>query len=87
MESSPGVYGPPDEDSYSVDFIIDTLNQAYSGCTGVYLSDAGHIFCLLWEARHAQCRPNPGAGDGGLYDHSRDSPVDGKSCPGEGSGS
>ena len=46
MESSPGVFGPPDEDSYSVDFVIDTLNQAYPGCTGVHLSDAGHILAF-----------------------------------------
>ena len=46
MESSPGVYGPPDEDSYSVDFVVDTLNQTYHGCTGVYLSDAGHILAF-----------------------------------------
>ena len=46
MESSPGVFGPPDEDSYSVDFIVDTLNQAYPGCIGVYLSDAGHILAF-----------------------------------------
>ena len=46
MESSPGVFSRPDEDSYSVDFIVDTLNQAYPGCTGVYLSDAGHILAF-----------------------------------------
>ena len=46
MESSPGVFGPPNEDSYSVDFVVDTLNQAYPGCTGVYLSDAGHILAF-----------------------------------------
>ena len=46
MESSPGVFGLPDEDSYSVDFVTDTLNQAYPGCTGVYLSDAGHILAF-----------------------------------------
>ena len=46
MESSPGVFGPPDEDSYSVDFVIDTLNQAYPGCTGVHLSDTGHILAF-----------------------------------------
>ena len=46
MELSPGVYGLPDKDSYSVDFVIDTLNQAYPGCTGVYLSDAGHILAF-----------------------------------------
>ena len=31
------MYAAPDEDSYSVNFTIDTLNQAYPGCTGVYL--------------------------------------------------
>ena len=46
MEMSPGVFGPPDEGSYSVDFIVDTLNQAYPGCTGVYLSKAGHILAF-----------------------------------------
>ena len=46
MESSPGVFGLPDEDSYSVDFVVDTLNQAYPGCTGVYLSDTGHILAF-----------------------------------------
>ena len=56
MESSPGVYGLPDEDSYSVDFIIDTLNQAYPGCTGVYLSDAGHILAFYGK------RGTPNAG-------------------------
>ena len=56
MESSPGVFGPPDEDSYSVDFIVDTLNQAYPGCTGVYLSDAGHILAFYGK----QGAPNAG---------------------------
>ena len=46
MESSRGVFGPPDEDSYSVDFVVDTLNQAYPGCTGVHLSDAGYILAF-----------------------------------------
>ena len=55
MESSPGVFGPPDKDSYSVDFVTDTLNQAYPGCTGVYLSDAGHILAFYgkWGAPNA----------------------------------
>ena len=56
MESSPGVFGPPDEDSYSVDFIVDTLNQAYPGCTGVYLSDTGHILAFYGK----QGVPNAG---------------------------
>ena len=56
MESSPGVYGPPDKDSYSVDFVVDTLNQAYPGCTGVYLSDAGHVLAFYGK----RGAPNPG---------------------------
>ena len=56
MESSPGVFSPPDEDSYSVDFVIDTLNQAYPGCTGVHLSDAGHILAFYGK----RSAPNAG---------------------------
>ena len=43
IEIRAGVYATPDEDSYSVDFAIDTLNRAYPGCTGVYLGEAGHM--------------------------------------------
>ena len=73
MESSPGVFGPPDEDSYSIDFIIDTLNQAYPGCTGVYLSDAGHILTFYGKRGVPNASLTLGAGDGGLYDYPRDS--------------
>ena len=37
LEVSPGVYGAPEDDSYGVDFTAETLNQAYPGCTGLYL--------------------------------------------------
>ena len=43
IEIRAGVYAAPDEDSYSVDFTIDTLNHAYPGYTGVYLGEAGHM--------------------------------------------
>ena len=43
IEIHAGVYAAPDEDSYSVNFIIDALNHAYPGCTGVYLGEAGHM--------------------------------------------
>ena len=43
IEVSPGNYTSPEDDSYSVDFVLNTLNQAYPGCKGVYLSDGGHI--------------------------------------------
>ena len=37
VEMSPGVYAYPEDDTYSPDFVMDTLNLAYPGCTGVYL--------------------------------------------------
>ena len=43
VEVSPGEYAPPGEDTYSADFIKDTLNFAYPGCTGVYLAEASHL--------------------------------------------
>ena len=35
IETRVGVYTAPEEDSYSVDFAIDTINHAYPGCTSV----------------------------------------------------
>ena len=46
IETSVGMYSTPEEDSYSVDFAIDALNQAYPGCTGVYLGVAGHMLAF-----------------------------------------
>ena len=43
IEVSPGVYGTPEDDSYGVDFVMEVLNQAYPGCTGLYLDVAGHM--------------------------------------------
>ena len=43
VEVSPGVYAYPEDDTYSPDFVMDTLNLAYPGCTGVYLANAGHL--------------------------------------------
>ena len=42
VEVSPGVYAYPEDNTYSPDFVMDTLNLAYPGCTGVYLANAGH---------------------------------------------
>ena len=43
VEMSPGLYAYPEDDTYSPDFVMDTLNLAYPGCTGVYLANAGHL--------------------------------------------
>ena len=46
IKVSPGAYALPEDDSYSVSFVVDTLNQAHPGCTGVDLSEAGHLLAF-----------------------------------------
>ena len=50
------MYSIPDEDSYSVDFAIDTINHAYPSCTGMYLDMAGHMLAFYGK------KTNPRAG-------------------------
>ena len=56
IETSSGMYSTPDEDSYSVDFTIDTINRAYPECTGMYLGVAGHMLAFYGK------KTNPRAG-------------------------
>ena len=56
IETSLGVYSTPDEDSYSVDFAIDTINCTCPGCTGMYLDMAGHMLAFYGK------KTNPRAG-------------------------
>ena len=56
IETSAGVHSTPEEDSYSVDFTIDTINRAYPGCTGMYLGVAGHMLAFYGK------KTNPRAG-------------------------
>ena len=56
IETSAGVHSAPEEDSYSVDFTIDTINRAYPGCTGMYLGVAGHMLAFYGK------KTNPRAG-------------------------
>ena len=46
IKTSVGMYSTPKEDSYSIDFAIDTLNCTYPGCTGMYLDVAGHMLAF-----------------------------------------
>ena len=46
IETSPGVYSTPEDDSYSVDFVMDTINRTYPGGTGMYLDVAGHMLAF-----------------------------------------
>ena len=45
-EVSPGLFVPPEDDSYSVDFAMEVINKAYPGCTGMYLDRAGHMLAF-----------------------------------------
>ena len=56
IETSTGMYSTPEEDSYSIDFAIDTLNCTYPGCTGMYLDMAGHMLAFYEK------KTNPRAG-------------------------
>ena len=46
IETSAGIHTAPEEDSYSVDFAIDSINRTYPGCTGMYLGMAGHMLAF-----------------------------------------
>ena len=56
IDTGAGVHTAPEEDSYSVDFAIDCINRAYPGCTGMYLSVAGHMLSFYGK------KMNPRAG-------------------------
>ena len=45
-ETSPRSFLPPEEELYSADFILDTLNLTYPGCTGVFLAEPGHAIAF-----------------------------------------
>ena len=48
------MYGAPEDDSYGVDFVVETLNQAYPGCTGLYLDVAGHMVAFYGRKGHSK---------------------------------
>ena len=45
-ETSPGNFTPPEEESYSADFVLNTLNLTYPGCTRVFLAEPGHAIAF-----------------------------------------
>ena len=54
IEVSPGMYGTPEDDSYGADFVIETINQAYPGCTGMYLDVAGHMLAFFGKKANSK---------------------------------
>ena len=56
IETSVGIHTTPEEDSYSVNFAIDSINCTYPGCTGMYLGVVGHMLAFYGK------KTNPRAG-------------------------
>ena len=56
IEASPGVYSTPEDDSYSVDFVMNAINHAYPSCTGMYLDMVDHMLAFYGK------KTNPRAG-------------------------
>ena len=54
IEVSPGLFAPPEDDSYSVDFPMEVINKAYPGCTGMYLDRAGHMLAFYSQKGSAR---------------------------------
>ena len=46
VEVGPRLFVPPEDNSYSVDFVMEVINRAYPGCTGMYLDRAGHMLAF-----------------------------------------
>ena len=46
VETSLGNFTPPEEESYSADFFLHTLNLTYPGSTGVFLAEPGHAIAF-----------------------------------------
>ena len=46
IEVSPRLFVPLEDDSYSVDFVMEVINKAYPGCIGMYLDRAGHMLAF-----------------------------------------
>ena len=45
-ETRLGNFTPPEEESYSADFVLNTLDLTYLGCTGVFLAEPGHAIAF-----------------------------------------
>ena len=56
IKTSAGVHTAPEEDSYSVNFAIYSINRAYPRCTGMYLGVVGHMLAFYGK------KTNPRAG-------------------------
>ena len=56
IKTSTGMHTAPEEDSYSVNFAINSINCTYPRCTGMYLGVVGHMLAFYGK------KTNPRAG-------------------------
>ena len=54
VEVDPGLFVPPQDNSFSVDYAMEAINRAYPGCTGIYLDRDGHM--LAFNGRKGSTR-------------------------------
>ena len=57
VETSPGNFMPPEEESYSADFVLDTSNLTYPGCTRVFFAEPGHAIALYGQKGSVRAGP------------------------------
>ena len=60
VEVGPGLFIPPEDDSYSVDFAMEVINRAYPGCRGMYLERAGHMLAFYGQKGSMRAGPHSG---------------------------
>ena len=46
VEVGPGLFASPEDNSFSVNYAMEAINQAYPGCTGMYLGRDGHMLAF-----------------------------------------
>ena len=56
VEVGPGYFLSPEDDSCSMDFILEVLNHAYPGCTEVYLDRGGHMLAFYLQKDSSKAR-------------------------------
>ena len=80
MEVSPGSYAPPEDETYSADFVQDSLNLAYPGCTGVFLAEPGSVIAFYGKKGSAQAGLTVEQGNGSVQDYWQHHHLDGRHC-------
>ena len=49
VKVGPGLFVPPENDSFSVNYAMEAINQAYPGCTGIYMDRDGHMLAFYGQ--------------------------------------